>query len=303
MKSSPIVRIACLVCLFLVPLLNGQPGGRPPLALSPWLDPETNPTGLIYGTFESEAAGCPVSYAVYLPTQYETQPDQHFPVVYWLHGRGGWQNGAGNFARRMQAAADAGKVPPLIVVGVNGRRIGSWIDTADGKSPVQSMLVHDLVPHIDASYRTIARRETRAIEGFSMGGAGAPKIGFKFPEVFGIVGVISGALHDYESYATRGTALQDLYGGSRAYFEANSPWNLVEQNADQIRGRTFVRVAVGDADALQEKNTAFHELLTRLKIDHDFDVIPGATHNPGQVYDGLGDKTWVFYRRALEPYL
>ncbi len=281
------------------PSAQAQPAGRPPLSLSPWLDPDTAPAGMQYHTFPSKRVGGDVSYALYLPPGYDENPTQRYPVVYWLHGRGGYQSGASLFARLADEAFAAGKAPAMIVVGVNGRRIGSWVDTFDGQSPVQSVMIEELIPHIDATYRTIADRAGRAIEGFSMGGAGAPKIGFKYPELFGTVGIISGALHDFESYSTRGTALQDIYGGDRDYFEANSPWQVVRANADAIRGRTHVRVAVGDQDQLQEANTAYHQLLDELHIVHGFTVVPGATHNPRQVYTGLGDDTWVFYNESF----
>lgn len=279
-----------------------RPAGPPDAGFGPWLDPnKTVPAGTHYATFSSKLAGTEVSYLVYLPPDYETAKDQRYPVIYWLHGRGGSQTGAGNFATRLDAAIKAGKAPAAIVVGVNGRKTSSWVDSFDGKSPVQSVIIKELVPHIDATYRTITSREGRAIEGFSMGGAGAPKIGFKYPELFGAVSVLGGALHDLESYKSRGTAFQDIYGGNQDYFEANDPWNVLEKNAAAIRGRTFVRVAVGGKDNLLAKNTAYHDLLTKLKIEHEFDVIPDAAHNPGQVYDGLGDKTWAFYAKAFAP--
>jgi len=294
-----------LLLVLLLPVVAIAQMSPPPRAATdagfgPWLDPNhTAPAGMQYRTFVSKLAGTEVSYVVYLPPDYDAATERRYPVVYWLHGRGGSQTGAVTFASRLDAAVRAGKAPAAIVVGVNGRRTSSWVDAFDGQSPVQSIIVNELVPHIDATYRTIATREARAIEGFSMGGAGAPKIGFKFPETFGVVGVISGALHDFASYSARGTALQEIYGGSRDYYEAHDAWKLAEKNADAIRGRTFVRVAVGDRDNLLEKNTAYHELLTRLRIEHEFDVIAGAPHNPAQVYDGLGDKTWAFYTRAF----
>ena len=61
----------------------------------------------------------------------------------------------------------------------------------------------------------------------------------------------------------------------------------------------MVRIAVGANDNLLAKNTAYHELLTKLKIEHGFEVVPNAVHNPAQVYDGLGDRTWEFYTRAF----
>lgn len=277
-----------------------RPAGAPESGFGPWLDPNREaPAGTQYATFTSKLAGTEVSYLIYLPPDYETAKDQRYPVIYWLHGRGGSQTGAGNFANRLDAAIKAGKAPAAIVVGVNGRKTSSWVDTFDGKSPVQSVIIQELIPHVDATYRTIARREGRAIEGFSMGGAGAPKIGFKYPDLFGAVGVLGGALHDLASYKSRGTAFQDIYGSNEEYYQASDAWNVLEKNADAIRGRTFVRVAVGGKDNLLEKNTAYHELLTKLKIEHEFDVVPDAVHNPGQVYDGLGDKTWAFYTKAF----
>ncbi len=277
-----------------------RPAGRPAQPAPTWLDRnQADAGGAKYHTFESKAAGTAVSYHIYLPPDYETAKDRRYPVVYWLHGRGGSETGVSVFASRLDAAIKAGKAPAMIAVGVNGMRTSSWVDSFDGKTPVQSMLIKDLIPHIDATYRTIPTRESRAIEGFSMGGAGAPKVGFKFPELFGVVGVISGALHTLESYSSRGTAFEDVFGSNKEYFEANDPWNVLEKNAAAIRDRTFVRVAVGAKDNLLEKNTAYHDLLTKLKIEHSFDVIPDAVHNPAQVYDGLGDKTWAFYTKAF----
>ena len=110
---------------------------------------------------------------------------------------------------------------------------------------------------------------------------------------------LAGALHDLESYKSRGSAFQDIYGGQEDYFQANSPWKLVERNAGAIRGKTSVRIIVGDRDGLLARNTAFHELLDRLQIHHDFAVIREAPHSPGPLYDGVGDRTWAFFADAL----
>lgn len=82
---------------------------------------------------------------------------------------------------------------------------------------------------------------------------------------------------------------------------ANSPWKLVEQNADKIRGKAAVRIVVGDKDGLLARNTSYHELLDKLKITHDFTVVKGATHSPGPLFDGAGDATWAFFKRAFSP--
>ncbi len=284
------------------PAAGARRKGRPPAATpAAWLDPNrAEPAGMKYRTFHSQAAGAEVSYLVYLPPDYDDARDKRYPVVYWLHGRGGSQTGAGTFVSRLSKALEAGIAPAMIVVGVNGMKTSSYVDSHDGRTPVQSMIIKDLIPHVDATYRTIATREGRAIEGFSMGGAGAPKIGFKYPGIFGAVSILAGALHDLESYKLRGAAFQDIYGGKDDNFNANNPWKLVEQNADAIRGKTAVRIAVGEKDNLKEANTAFHHLLDKLGIAHDFAVVADAAHSPGPVYDGLGERTWKFYAATFK---
>jgi endo-1,4-beta-xylanase len=254
-----------------------------------------------YHTFHSPTINGDVSYLIYLPPGYEAESEKRYPVLYWLHGRGGNQRGTGNIAVDFDKSIREGTMPPLILVGVNGLSFGSYVDKFDGTQPVQSVIVNDLIPHIDQTYRTKSEREFRGIEGFSMGGAGAAKIGFKYPEKFGVVSILAGALHDLESYrlAGGGKSFKDLYSENDAYYQANSPWELVKKNADKIRGRTQVRIAVGTADRLFDKNEGFHNLLDSLGIDHEYTTVPDAEHNPGQVRSGLGIRTDSFYTQAF----
>lgn len=277
-----------------------QPPQKDDKKTAAWMDPDkSEPGSMKYRTFQSEAINGQVSYLIYLPPGYDKDKDQRYPVVYWLHGRGGSQTGASQLASRLDKAIKAGKASPMIVVGVNGMRTSSYVDSADGKMPVQSVIVKELIPHIDATYRTLATREGRIIEGFSMGGAGAAKIGFKYPELFGAVSILAGALHDLDSTKTRGTTFRDIYGGREDYFQANSPWKLVEKNAEAIRGKTAIRIVVGDKDGLLGRNREYHELLEKLKISHEFRVIKDVGHAAGPLYDALGEKNWRFYTQAL----
>jgi enterochelin esterase-like enzyme len=146
------------------------------------------------------------------------------------------------------------------------------------------VIVRDLIPHIDNSYRTIADRSARAVEGFSMGGFGAAHLGFKYPDVFGAVSMFSAALFDNSN--------------DKAFLEATSPWKLVARNADAIRGRTPIRMIVGDQDSLLELNRKFDLLLDSLNIEHQFVVLPGIGHNAALLYQGLGDGAFAFYAKA-----
>jgi enterochelin esterase-like enzyme len=263
-----------------------------------WLMPVVEGPNLHYKTFDSAAAREKVSYLLYLPPGYDTATARRYPVVYWLHGIGGSQQGVPQMAQRLTKAIEEKKTPPMIMVFVNGMIRSGYVDTADGKYPVETVTIKELIPHVDRTYRTIAKREGRIVEGFSMGGGGAAKWGFKYPELFGTVSIIAGALHTREQMAQKNDRMAETYGSAER-FEQSNPWTLVEKNADKIRGRTVVRIAVGGKDGLVGANTRFHELLERLKIEHDFDVVPDAPHSPNPVYDGLGDKNWSFWRKAL----
>lgn len=262
-----------------------------------WLMPKVEGQNLHYQTFDSKTAREKVSYLIYLPPGYE-QATQRYPVVYWLHGIGGSQQGVPQMAERLTKAIEEKKTPPMIVVYVNGMIRSGYVDSADGKYPVETVTIKELIPHIDATYRTIATREGRIIEGFSMGGGGAAKWGFKYPELFGTVSILAGALFNREQMAQKADSLKDTYGSPERYEQSN-PWTLVEKNADKIRGRTVVRIAVGGKDGLVGANTRYHELLEKLGIAHDFDIVTDAPHSPNPVYEGLGEKNWTFWRKAL----
>jgi endo-1,4-beta-xylanase len=172
-----------------------------------------------------------------------------------------------------------------------------YCDVADGRTPVETVIIKDLIPHIDGTYRTVPKREGRIIEGFSMGGFGAAHLGFKFPELFCAVSLLDAALLNLGTMQNRHAALyQRIFGGREQAFQAEDPRALVEKNADAIRGRTTIRSAVG---RIVEGNRSFHEQLTRLDIAHEYEVFEDAGHNHGAILDRLGDKNWEFYRAAL----
>ncbi|MSU50363.1 MAG: esterase family protein [Opitutus sp.] len=252
-----------------------------------WKMPPVEGPNLHYQTFQSKAAGEAVSYLIYLPPDYDTAKDRRYPAVYWLHGIGGAQAGVPAMAGRLTEAIAAKKTPPMIVVYVNGMINSGY---ADGKYAVETVTIEELIPHIDATYRTIATRDRRVIEGFSMGGGGAAKWGFKYPELFGTVSILAGAMRNPAAPSAPGMTERD---------PADSPWLLVEKNLDKIRGHTAIRVVVGGKDGLKETNTKYHELLDRLGLAHEFHVIADAIHSPNPLYDGLGDQNWSFYRAAL----
>jgi endo-1,4-beta-xylanase len=291
MKTPALFVISCvLLCGLHSHAQNAQ---RTPA----WMMPRIEGPGLHYQTFDSKLAGEKVSYLLYLPPGYESSGTKRYPVMYWLHGIGGSQHGVPAITARLTSAMEAGKCPEFIAVFANGMIHSFYCDAVREKRPVESVIVQELIPHLDATQRTIATREARLIEGFSMGGFGAGHLGFKYPELFGSVSMIDGALVDLNTMRQRHAPLfESIFGGQEAVFAAAHPRTLVEKNATSIRGRTVVRQTVG---ALAGPNEAMHQQLDNLGIEHDYDVFSDAGHNAGVLHERLGDKNWDFYRRAF----
>jgi endo-1,4-beta-xylanase len=293
--------------LLIGPVLLAQPPAQKKWPSQPaaWVDPDKNePAGAHYKTFPSKLAAASalasddVSYLIYLPPSYETDTTKRYPVVYWLHGLGGNQRAGATFIQQMLPVAAAGKIPEMIVVLVNGMKDSFYNDSPDGKWPIESVIIRELIPHIDQTYRTLARREDRAIEGYSMGGYGAAHLAFKYPELFGIVGVNAGALITPRS-TVQPAIYEKMFGSNDAYVRANDPFVLLKKNADAIRGRTFIRVAVGGDDSLLPRNKALDEALSDLKIEHDWEVVAGVAHNPPLFYRTLAAKAMANYQKAF----
>jgi endo-1,4-beta-xylanase len=224
--------------------------------------------------------------------------------VYWLHGYGGNPRAGAVFVAPLDAAIRRGKAPAMIVVLVNGLAASFYCDSIDGKWPVDSVIVKDLIPHVDQTYRTINRREGRAVEGFSMGGYGAAHVGFKHPDIFGVVSIRSGAFTDSEEWGLlkppQGGRRKMMLSAPKAYFEANDLATVIRKNEDAIRRMVVVRMAVGGEDTLLPNNQALHEFLAELKIEHEYEVIPGVAHNSGLIYRDLGDRAFAHYLRAFK---
>src|SRR5262249_17288025 len=142
---------------------------------------------------------------------------------------------------------------------------GFYCDWPNGQWPIETVIVDELIPHVDATYRTVGGREGRCIEGQSMGGYGAAHLGFKYPDLFCAISISAGALSDYSAAAAEGgrraRLFQTVWGGDPARCRAEDPFTLARANANRVRGRTAVRSFCGDQDRLLEVNDRFHRLL------------------------------------------
>jgi CubicO group peptidase (beta-lactamase class C family)/esterase/lipase superfamily enzyme len=287
--------------------LDAKKSAQPPSTASAisWTTPVARGPRIDYRTFESAAAKATVSYHVYTPPQYDTERERRFPTVYWLHGSGGGGAGVSQAARAFGEAIAAGRMPPTIVVFPNGLPEGMWCDSHDGRTPVETVVVKELLPEVDRVYRTIASREGRIVEGFSMGGYGAARLGFAHPQVFGAISMLAGGpLHpDFEVRRASPTSRDELLArvwGDLERYRAASPWRLAEQHLETARSQPL-RIVVGERDETFEFNRDFHERLLALGLPHEYVPLPGVAHDPMALLAAMGDRFWTFHQRVFTP--
>ncbi len=152
--------------------------------------------------YKSRVTGQTRHIMVYTPPGYDADPGKRYPVLYLQHGGGedetGWtRQGRVNFILDNLIAAK--KAVPMIVVMEKGyaTRAGEGAEPK-GKGfgfnfgAFEDVVLKDLIPMIDSTYRTVADREHRAIAGLSMGSAQAMQIGLSHLDTFSAVGAFSG---------------------------------------------------------------------------------------------------------------
>lgn len=141
--------------------------------------------------FQSDSVGRKMKYNIVLPVKYEQTTDR-YPVLYLLHG---FSSNYTAWAR--MGVPDYARAFDLIVVmpDVGNSWYVNWAKSEDGqKNNWEDAIIKDLIGHVDATYRTIAKREGRAINGLSMGGFGGLVLGLRHPDLFCSIGSHSGAV-------------------------------------------------------------------------------------------------------------
>jgi enterochelin esterase-like enzyme len=227
-------------------------------------------------TYHSAANKRDVKIKVWTPPGYETG-NTRYPVVYNMHGAGGgdptrqW----GRTKSTIEATIGKGLVRPMIYVYVDS--VGTWFDDSS-KGKGETTFIKELIPFIDAKYRTIATKQGRAVDGFSMGGAGCLYNAFKNPHMFSAV-------------VSYGAAL--VKGGK----ESPSYW--LDQNVEEIRKSLRVRMVCGSQDGLKKGNDTLRSKLQQLKVPVDYVIVNGVGHDTQGLYERVGLQSLKFIEAAF----
>ncbi|HPU57248.1 MAG TPA: alpha/beta hydrolase-fold protein, partial [Verrucomicrobiota bacterium] len=146
---------------------------------------------------------------VYTPPDYDKDWSKRYPVLYLQHGWGEneyawWNQGRANLI--MDNLIAEGKARPFIIVmtygltnegpgpGGRGRRGAGGNPFAAASAAFESVLVGELIPYIDANFRTLTDQPNRAMAGLSMGGAQTRAITLRNLDKFSYIGLFSGGV-------------------------------------------------------------------------------------------------------------
>jgi S-formylglutathione hydrolase FrmB len=176
--------------------------------------------------------------AVYLPPSYEEAAERRYPVLYLLHGIAD-SSAVWTETWNVPAMADElmgeGAGEFLIVMPNAGTRfLGSYYANSPVVGRWEDFIAEDLVGYVDASFRTLARREHRGVTGHSMGGFGAIRLGMHRSDVFGSAYAMSPCCLDMA---------EDIGWGNPAWLEALRLGSPEDADAALQRG-AFYPVAI-----------------------------------------------------------
>ena len=182
---------------------------------------------------------------VYLPPNYDKQPEVRYPVVYLLHGFSGpgnqtWMIENQGLRMNMRIIMDKliaeQKVRPMVIVMPDGRNKfgGSFYTNSITTGNWEDFATRDLVSFIDEKYRTISKAASRGIAGHSMSGYSAVKLAMKNPDIYGSIYATSPCCLD---------AYPNVNTPSRFMIEASAVKSWEEIERATFLSRTFIASA------------------------------------------------------------
>ena len=276
--------------------------GKQPVVFS-WNNPPQKwtlkdlPANLRHTSFKSPSMGLKVGYYVYLPDGYDkpNSKKRKYPVVYHLHGgRPGLEKKSIALATFIHQAMKSGKIQPTIYVFPNGGPM-SWYNYPQKENGMgEDIFVKELIPHVDATYRTDGTRAQRGLQGFSQGGRGTTRIMFKYPELFGSTAPGGSGYEPEEKI--RDNAGEE--SKSVKFAKGYDAWTLAQKyskrrNAPPLKPMIWV----GTKGFNYEYNLKYMKYLNKLGIPYEKLIVADAPHSAKIIYEKKGLELMQFHNR------
>lgn len=222
---------------------------------------------------------------VYTPADYDKNTGKKYPVLYLQHGGGedetGWPNqGKMNFI--LDNLIAEGKATPMIVVMDRGYATDPTRPEANsgigprfmGNNVFHEVVVKELIPFVDKTFRTLTDRNNRAMAGLSMGGFQTFQTTMSNTDKFSYVGGFSGAGF------SQGGEIKQMYNG--VWADANA--------FNQKMKLVYISIGTTEPERMYTGVKNFHEALDKAGIKHVYYESPGTSHE------------WQTWRRSLRQF-
>lgn len=237
--------------------------------------------------------------AVYLPPGYQDQPDASYPVLYLHDGNNLFDKLTSSFGVEWQADETAerlireGRIEPLIIVGVyNSRdRMNEYTPDRDESrnagglgEQYAKMLVQEVIPFIESTYRVRRDRSARGVGGSSLGGLISLYIGQQYPDVFSRCLVIS----------------PSLMWNDRALIRS-----LEEDSAALRNLQIWLDMGTQEGRQIDQFSTAIQDTRALVEVFDAAGLLPGKDYYYQEVYGGEhNEASWAarFDRMLLYLY-
>jgi len=232
----------------------------------------------------SKAMGKTFKCVVIMPDNYakDTDKSKHYPVVYLLHGYGGWYS---NYVTRLPEIVKYADQFQFIIVTPEGK--DSWYinSPVDDSMKFETYVGTEIPAWIDTHYTTISDRKGRAITGLSMGGHGGLYLGWRHADLFGACGSMSGGV--YLRPFPKNWQLMKRLGDTLSKAENWEKYSVLNVIEEKPKDSLAIIIDCGTEDFFYDVNNRLHAKMEKLKIPHDYITRPGA-HN------------WDYWRNALQ---
>ncbi len=297
------------------------------------------------GNLAGDAADRDVS--IYLPPSYTNATSKRFPVLYLLHGFTdsdelwmGFKPHWIHFPEVIDRAIARSGTREMIVVMPNAytRMQGSMYSNSPVTGNWEDFLVQELVPYVDAHYRTLPEAASRGLAGHSMGGYGAARVGMKHPDVFTSIYLLSpwGLVPNFEgTVPMQAQAVKTLADFDKAEFgvrlhlasaaawspnpakpplfldlpaqgasvqakwNANAPLLMLESLIESVRKLKAIACDAGTQDRqIASEVRKLDTALTRNHIAHSFELYDGDHTN--RIPARVENKLLPFFNRNLK---
>jgi S-formylglutathione hydrolase FrmB len=233
------------------------------------------------GSLPSTILSHPVGYCALLPPGYDAQPAKKFAVLYFLHGLGGDQTflvSSGGWGL-IEDAWEQKRFGEFVIITPQADTT-FYINSKSGKTRYEDFFIREFIPQMEKKFRLSGTRSGRAIGGLSMGGYGALRFAFKYPQMFASVGAHMPALLEQLPHGSQNAGFTAFFGtafGSpldEAFWKANTPF--VYARTSNLAGlKIYVDCGDQDGYGFDAGTRSLDKLLTERHVPHAAHIYPG----------------------------